>query len=200
MKILVIFPTHTEAQCFHHEQVDVAIGGVGLSATAYNTSRLITEHKPDWLILAGIAGAYQNASLAINDVVLVSEEYEADLGFFTPRGFTHLSELDIAMDFSIPKQWTCPYVDAITDFTPVRSNSMNAAMAPFVRTTDIQIENMEGAAFFQVCLAEQQKFLEIRCISNYVKIDDETWDMAGSLQSLSRALDRVITQLLASTT
>jgi len=55
---------------------------------------------------------------------------------------------------------------------------------------------MEGAAFFQVCLAEQQKFLEVRSISNEVKIGDEEWDMEGSIRSLTAGLHKVIEYLL----
>lgn len=198
MKIFVIFPTATEAQFFTHPLVDVVIGGVGLSAATLSTMKLIAKHKPDWLILAGIAGVYPNASFSIGDVVLVSDEYEADLGFFTPSGFTHLTQLDLAMDVSTPDHWHCPHIEAVNGFSLARSNSVNTALAPFVKTNNIDIENMEGAAFFQACLSEEQKFLEIRSISNRVCIHDDGWDMVGSIKNLTQALHQLIEQLLAS--
>ena len=73
---------------------------------------------------------------------------------------------------------------------------MNAAMAPFISTKYIDIENMEGAAFFQVCLAEKQKFLQVRSISNVVKIADEDWDMEGSTRALAKGLHKVLDYLL----
>lgn len=197
MKILVVFPTSTEAQFFSHPKVTTAISGVGLSATAYNTVKLIAQHKPDWLIMAGIAGVYPHSSLKIGDVVLVESECEADLGFFTPGGFTHLADLDLAMDFSVIKYWGCPYLPKNSILPIAKSNSMNAAMAPFIHTQDADIENMEGAAFFQVCLAEQQKFLEVRSVSNLVKIGDDQWDMEGSIRALTEGLHKVIEYLLA---
>lgn len=197
MKILVVFPTATEAQFFKYPQVATAICGVGLSATAYNIGRLIAQHKPDWIIMAGIAGVYTHSSFNVGDVVLVESECESDLGFFTPNGFTHLADLNLAMDFSVTKQWPCPYLPAQHLLPIAKSNSMNAAMAPFVQTMGIDIENMEGAAFFQVCLAEQQKFLEVRSISNVVRIGDDDWDMEGSIRSLTRGLEQVIDYLLA---
>lgn len=196
MKIMVVFPTATEAQFFSHAQVTTAICGVGLAAAAYNTGKLIALHKPDWLIMAGIAGVYSHSPLNIGDVVLVESECEADLGFFTPSGFTHLADLNLAMDFSVNKQWLCPYLFA--DVLPIaKSNSMNAAMAPFIETHAADIENMEGAAFFQVCLAEQQKFLEVRSVSNLVKIGDDQWDMEGSIRTLTQGLHKVVDYLLA---
>ena len=197
MKILVVFPTSTEAQFFAHPQVITAICGVGLSSAAYNTGKLIAQHKPDWLVMAGIAGVYTHSGFAIDDVVLVESECESDLGFFTPKGFTHLADLDLDMDFSVTKEWLCPYLPAQQILPVAKSNSMNAAMAPFVQTQGIDIENMEGAAFFQVCLAEQQKFLEIRSISNVVKIEDDQWDMEGSIRALTVGLEKVIDYLLA---
>lgn len=201
MKIVVVFPTATEAQFFSHpsaaaEQVIVEIGGVGLSAAAHGTTKIIAKHQPDWLIMAGIAGVYAHSAFAVGDVVLVSSECESDLGFFTPSGFTHLADLKLDMDFSIAKEYVCPYLPEEPILPIAKSNSMNAAMAPFVRTAGIDIENMEGAAFFQVCLAEQQNFLEVRSISNLVKIGDDEWDMEGSIRALATGLHKVIDYLL----
>ena len=184
MKIVVVFPTATEAKFFSHsraaaEQVIVEIGGVGLSAAAYSTTKIIAQHQPDWLIMAGIAGVYAHSSFAVGDVVLVTSECESDLGFFTPSGFTHLADLNLDMDFSIAKEYVCPRLPAQSILPIAKSNSMNAAMAPFVLATGIDIENMEGAAFFQVCLAEQQRFVEVRSISSLVKIGDDVWIWKG---------------------
>ena len=197
MNIVVVFPTRTEAKLFSHPQAKVDLCGVGLSATAYNTHKIIERHRPDWLIMAGIAGVYPHSRFKIGDVVLVQSECESDLGFFTPSGFTHLSDLALDMDFSVAKEWTCPHIPA-QDFIPLaKSNSMNAAMAPFVYTADADIENMEGAAFFQVCNSEYQKFLQLRSISNVVKIGDDDWDMDAAIESLTEGLYKLIDFLLA---
>jgi len=199
MKLLVIFPTQTEAQFFSHPDAITAIGGVGLSATAYSVTKLISLHQPDWILMAGIAGVYPHSKWKIGDVVVVERECEADLGFFTQSGFAHLADLNIAMDFQVTKWWSCPHVSQLKGILPlVSSNSMNAAMAPFINTEDVDIENMEGAAFFQVCLAEQRKFLELRSISNIVEIGDDNWNMEGSIRALTVALHQVIDQLLKS--
>jgi len=192
-----MFPTRTEAQFFNHPHVGIEMSGVGLAASAYNTARVIARERPDWLIMAGIAGVYKHSYLKVGDVALVSSEREADLGFFTPSGFTHLTDLTLDMDFDRHRQWLCPHIPAKAFLPLASSNSMNAAMAPFVATTDIDIENMEGAAFFQVCLAEQQKFLQLRSISNVVAIGEDDWDFEGSIRALTQGLHQVIEYLLA---
>ena len=196
MKIVVVFPTTTEAQFFSHPQTITEICGVGLSSAAYRTHKIIVKHKPDWIIMAGIAGVYEHSTLRVDDVTLVKSECECDLGFFTPDGFKHLADLNLGMDFSVTREWSCPYIPAIPLLPIAKSNSMNAAMAPFIRTEGVDIENMEGAAFFQVCLAEEQKFLQVRSISNIVKIGDEEWDMEGSTQALAKGLHKVVDYLL----
>lgn len=196
MKIVVVFPTTTEAQFFSHPQVITEICGVGLSSAAYRTSKIIAQHKPDWLIMAGIAGVYAHSSFGVEGVLLVKSECECDLGFFTPGGFEHLADLDLNMDFSVTKEWLCPHIPNEPLLPIARSNSMNAAMAPFIKVDGVDIENMEGAAFFQVCLAEKQKFLQVRSISNVVKIGDEDWDMEGSILSLTKGLHKVVDFLL----
>lgn len=197
MKIVVIFPTSTEAEYFSHPQVQIEIGGVGLSAAAYSTTKVIARHQPDWLIMAGIAGVYEHSHFSAGDVVLVESECEADLGFFTPGGFTHLADLDLAMDFPITKSWLCPHVPNQSPLPLAKSNSMNAAMAPFIPTANADIENMEGAAFFRVCTEEGQRFLQVRSVSNVVKIGDEDWDMEGSILALTAGLHQLINFLLA---
>jgi futalosine hydrolase len=196
MKITLLFPTKTEASLFQRDDVDVIISGVGLTATAISTLRAIQQNKPDVLILAGIAGAFTDSTFKMSDVVLVESEVEGDLGFFTPAGFVHLAHLPLEMDFERRHTLICPYLPPATPFKLARSVSLNAAMAPFIDSKNVDIENMEGAAFFHVCLQEKQRFLELRAISNMVKIGDDNWDMQGSVLALTDSLHRLIDLLI----
>ena len=47
MTITVLFPTATEASRFQHPRVRSVISGVGLTATAYATSKLIHQESPE---------------------------------------------------------------------------------------------------------------------------------------------------------
>ncbi|MBC3919867.1 purine phosphorylase [Undibacterium sp. CY18W] len=199
MKITVLFPTQTEASLFQRDDVSTIISGVGLSATAHATTKLICQQKPDLLIMAGIAGAYPHSGLKIGDVTLITTEVEGDLGFFNPSGFVHLAHLPIDMEFERRHTLACPHIPANPLFPLARSMSLNAAMAPFVDTGEVDLENMEGAAFFHVCLQENQAFLELRAISNFVNIHNDEWDMQGSVKAMTAGLHRLIDSLLQST-
>lgn len=196
MKITILFPTKTEASLFQREDVDVIISGVGLIATAIATVKAIQEYQPDLLILAGIAGVFPHSTLQIEDVVLVETEVEGDLGFFTPQGFVHLAHVPLEMDFERRHTLLCPYLPAGAPFQLARSVSLNAAMAPFIDSKNVDIENMEGAAFFHVCLQEKQKFLELRAISNVVKIGDDDWNIQGSVLALTNGLHLLLDTIM----
>lgn len=196
MKITVLFPTQTEASLFSRADVSVIVSGVGLTSTALATIKAIMRDQPDILILAGIAGAFPHAPFKIGDVALVSSELEGDLGFFTPQGFVHLAHLPLEMAFERRHTLSCPHLPDKPPFRLARSISLNAAMAPFVDTQEVDIENMEGAAFFHVCLQENQRFLQLRAVSNLVKIGDDNWDMQGSVRALTDGLHQLIDLLL----
>ncbi|MFZ6653670.1 hypothetical protein [Undibacterium sp. TJN19] len=196
MKITVLFPTQTEASLFSRDDVSTIISGVGLTATAHATTRLIYQQRPDLLIMAGIAGAYAHSGFKVGDVCLVSTEVEGDLGFFTPKGFVHLAHLPIDMEFERRHTLACPHLPAQPLFPLARGMSVNAAMAAFVDTSQIDLENMEGAAFFHTCLQEKQAFLELRAVSNFVDIHHDEWDMQGSVKAMTAGLHQLIDSLL----
>ena len=52
MSICILFPTATEARQFQHPGVHTVISGVGLTATAYATLKVIHEQRPSLPILA----------------------------------------------------------------------------------------------------------------------------------------------------
>ncbi len=195
MKIQVLFPTATEASLFHRDDVKTSISGVGLTATAYATLKAIHLDRPDMLILAGIAGAFPGRDFALGEVTLVRSEVEADLGFFTTDGFVHMAHLPIDMEFERRHVLHCPHLPSDFPMRQARGISVNAAMADFIDVTDADLENMEGAAFFHVCQKEQQAFLELRAISNIVKVGDDQWDMQTSVAAMTRGLHSLIDHL-----
>jgi futalosine hydrolase len=59
-----------------------------------------------------------------------------------------------------------------------------------------EVESMEGAAFFYVCLMEGIPFIEIRAISNYVgERDKSKWEIPFALKNLSEVCKDIFTRL-----
>jgi futalosine hydrolase len=59
-----------------------------------------------------------------------------------------------------------------------------------------EIETMEGAAFFYVCLMENIPFVEIRSISNMVESGDKSkWDIPLAIKNLSDKVNSYLAQI-----
>ena len=72
--------------------------------------------------------------------------------------------------------------------SPASGNTV-PALDPLYRRTGADVESMEGAAFFEACLAAGIPFAEIRSISNRVgEADRSRWDIPLALAKLQEAL------------
>lgn len=181
-KMLLLAPTSIETKWITDE---VILTGIGPYKCAASVARVISEQCPDLLILCGIAGAYPDSGLVSGDTVLVETEHAADLGSF--QGETFLPKFC--------ESYTCSYIGDDVPFAKVQSNSVSGASAPFVRRDGVQIENMEGAAFFYTCLQYGVPFLELRSISNRVGDPFSMWDLSGAAKSLADSLRILIKQI-----
>lgn len=197
--IEIVFPTVTEAKGFNPPAgVRTHICGVGLTDAAIFTAGLLAgPNRPEAVVMGGIAGVYAHSRFKIGDTVIVKREREADLGFFYPDGFRLLARTDNDMEFPLSEWLECPWIDDNIGLPAASSNSMNAAMAPFAPIEDADIENMEGASFFKVCLRAGVPFYEIRSISNEVDLNRNKWDLHGAVKRLGTELERFVEKLMA---
>ena len=95
----------------------------------------------------------------------------------------------------VPKfseRYDCPHIPADAPLPVVASNSVSGAASPHVDRSAAQIENMEGAAFFDVCLREQIPFWELRAISNTVGEPFGQWNIPLATDALARAIGRLL--------
>ena len=165
MKCVVLFPTIEEAKSFiiTEQKHPVFISGVGMAETAASLIKAIKVKRPKFVVLAGIAGAYDR-SLKIGDVVEVTQE--------------RISQL--------PERYIETYKnDGVTDLLGVSSNSVVTSSSD---SNGAQIENMEGAALFSVCKALDVECCQVRAISNYVGDPFEEWDIDGAVTNLTKTL------------
>lgn len=190
-RIVVISPTKLEIEPFMKSPAAgritaVEIGGVGMAEISAATCRAIGKHSPTWLILAGIAGYYPDSELKTGDVTLVASECVADLGAMHPNGFLPM----------YTKKYACPYAD-MSNLRKVASYTVSTAAGPFVVSERAHIENMEGAAFFSICLQSGIRFLELRSMSNPVSTDRKRWNIPLAIHNLAAELGGLIETLPA---
>jgi len=191
---------------FQNHIIDIFISGIGLVFPSYKLTKLLNIISYDLIINIGIAGSFTR-NLNIGDVVLVEQEEFGDLGIDDSDGFQTVFEKGFLDKDEFPftdGKLICPNIDIFENFglTKVRSLSSNTAhgnqnkINQLIQKFNPEIESMEGASFFYVCLMEKVDFLEIRGISNYVETRNEkNWDIPLALENLSNELKRIIGNL-----
>lgn len=190
-------------------QIDLLITGVGVPLSAYSFGKIFGKHSYDLCIQAGIAGALDR-ELEIGEVVQVTSESFGDLGVEEADG-----SFSSAIDMGLIDPNQPPFVNGLLlsptgagapDFlkkvkgvTVMKVHGQEESIAAFRQRSDAQVESMEGASFAYACLLEQQPFLQIRSISNYVeKRNREAWDIPLAIGNLNQVLKDMIQILAAS--
>lgn len=168
MKTLLIFATEAEAAQIRALRADLetAICGVGAVEAALSMAKIIEEHKPEAVVLCGIAGAYDK-TLNVGDVVSVVAENTA----------------------SLPAVYRKSYLATLK--LPLLEVTSNTVMAVGAEAAGAQVENMEGAAIFALCNHYGIKCAQIRAISNYTDDVRSAWDIPTALEALTAAINRL---------
>ena len=178
--------------------IDILITGIGTVFTTFSLTQLLNDNRYDMIINTGIAGSL-NSDLGIGDVVKVVIEEFAVLGVekkgevFTlfESGFVNLDEFPFSgcllnATFDNKAFSTLQKVRGITSNI---SHSNNTSIKKIRNKFKADIESMEGAAVFYVCINTGIPCCEIRAISNYVEPHDTTnWDIPLSIENLKERL------------
>lgn len=192
---------------FHYKwydlDVDLIITGLGTTFTTYFLTKALSMSNYDLVINAGIAGSFRD-EMALGTVVNVKSEQFCDLGIEEPGKIKTIFEAGFAEPNVYPfdggkmynpnkfKGLDLPVVHGVTGNI---SHGDPVSIERIRRDFDPDIESMEGAAVFFVCLQEKIPFLEIRAISNYVESrDTDKWDIPNTLENLTTELYRLLRQ------
>ncbi len=187
---------------FSNNEIIFFITGIGCYSVIYELTKLLAAHKFDILINVGIAGSY-NKNLKIGSVVNVISEQIGDVGIDDNGIFKTIFEQKFINKNKFPfkegKLINTNTFDFTSDLKSVKSLSLNTvsgstnAIKKLKNKFDADIESMEGAAFFYVCISENQCFVELRAISNYVELRcKENWDIKKAIINLNHYLIKII--------
>ncbi len=154
---------------------DYLLGGWGGEATRRSLETVFARGVCyDLIVDVGIAGGCPGGP-AVGDVVQVTVEQKGD----RPGVLLH-------------QPAPCPALD----FLPCVTGNTVPALDDRFRLVEYDIETMEGADFFEICLRQGCAFAEIRAVSNVVGEQDHTrWNIPLALQNLQDALSLFKNQL-----
>jgi futalosine hydrolase len=172
-----------------------------MTFTAYHLTRALYTHKYDLVINAGIAGSFRD-ELSIGTVVNVQSEQICDLGIeecdsvvsLFDAGFMETCQFPFENGRMInPNNFRELELASVHGVTGNISHGSPLSISRITCDFNPDVESMEGAAIFYVCLHEKVPFLEIRAISNYVESRDTTkWDIPLAIENLTDELFRFL--------
>jgi futalosine hydrolase len=184
------------------ERIDVLTTGVGIMATTFSLTQALHNGHYDFVLGAGIAGAFDRR-LHLGECVIVLEEELGDMG-----AEDHEKFLDL-FDLGLQQKDDAPFINGRLHFEyggepsqfhhanrrSVRGLTVNtvSGSAPTIAARmaryGAQIESMEGAALHYVCLKMGKPFLQLRAISNYVTPRDRAaWKIGEAVAALNAQL------------
>ena len=184
--------------------------GVGPGSTAHMLTRAIACQSTALVILAGIGGAFQESGLHITDVCIAGSETYGDLGRCTGMGVEPVilaGDDSPAMEFDLASTWQgIITLEELHDMgihvvpmatVSCSSGSLERASA-ISAFTGASVENMEGAAAAQACLAYGIPLIEIRAVSNIAgMVNMDAWNIQGALANISRIMPMLINRIIA---
>lgn len=150
-------------------QQQVGIIGVGMAEAGAGAAALIAEHKPQRVVLCGIAGAC-DSTVEVGSVVQVESDRVAGL----------------------PEKYSIEYSSSLVEgLCRVQSLTVNRTgeSLPLAEGEKPCIEQMEGAAVAAVCKAMGVgEYYHLRAISNYVDDPRSAWRIGDAVEALGEWL------------
>ncbi len=188
---------------FEKESIDILITGIGIAFTIYSLTKTLNKKKYDLVLNIGIAGSLSK-KLKIGDVVQVISEEFADLGIRSKDSFSTLFDTGFIKANKFPfvdgrlkaanlKKQLIPKIKQVNGITVNAVNGNKKEIEELKKKFNPDIESMEGAAVFYVCLMEKLAFTEIRSISNYVEErNKENWDIPLAINNLIKITSKIL--------
>ncbi len=181
--------------------LELGVGKVNAAMTL--AAYLEAEPGVQKILVLGIAGAYPGTGLRPGDLVLASEEVQADLGTrrgLEPLGFPALERggRRYYNRFPADPAYTA-WISGRLGLRPLSlltadrvSESVEEAYGR-ARAWRTAAENMEGAAVAQVALWRGLPWAELRAISNAAGVREKArWRTEDALLALEQALFRLV--------
>ncbi|MEN6619024.1 MAG: futalosine hydrolase [Rikenellaceae bacterium] len=186
--------------------------GIGATSTSYRLTKILNSSAEgfDLAVNIGIAGSF-SPEFPIGSVARIEREYFGDLGFETLSGFQTLFDYNILDADTFPYRGGALHAAELSAEVEEALKVYSRAAAVTVQTVSgvpekmlqlkrdflPQIESMEGAAFFYVCIMEKIPFIELRSVSNEVgEKNRKNWNIPLALDSLKEANKRLLGALL----
>lgn len=183
-------------------EIQLLITGVGQMLTAFAMGTVLPNHSYDLLLNAGVAGAFDR-KLQLGEVVNVVSEQFGDLGVEDQDGsFMNIHQMELIPPNHPPFQdgklinphtTGFEFLPAVNGLTVNKVHGSQSSIDQITSQYKVEVESMEGAAFFYAALLSEIPFLEIRAISNYVEPRNRAnWKLKEAIDNLNATLIELV--------
>lgn len=187
-----------EPGLFSAGPISVLITGVGMVNTAYYMGKFANDNY-DFILNAGVCGAF-NRSLQTGELVNVIYDTISELGAEDGDAFIKYHDMGLGgTNFYITRLVPEPKgLSALKRVWAITVNKVHGEESSIKKTAalyNVDVESMEGAAFFRGCLGLSTTYFQIRAISNYVeKRDKSKWNLPLAIDNLNFFLIQFINE------
>ena len=192
-------------------EIDVLITGVGGIFNTYYLTQTLAYRSYDLVLNVGIAGSFDNY-LELGYIVNVYQEQFADLGIEDIDEFYTIFEKELHGQNTFPftegvlrnnTKYEIEAVKKLINVSAITVNKVHGNQSSIQKTINKfkpEIETMEGASFFYVCLKEGLPFYEIRTISNFVETRKaDNWNIPLAIENLKLTILEIFEELNSKT-
>lgn len=198
-----------DAALHGNDRLHICITGVGLMAATYKLTESIGKQRPDFVLQAGVAGAFPHSGFHTGDMVFIARELIGDCGTEDGNLFRDVFDIGLVEADSFPfdqkyiinpieglaAKIDLPEATGLTVHTVSGSDKTALMRAEKYRA---DVESMEGAALHYVCRQQHIPFAQVRCISNMVERRDKSkWEMEKALRRLNDWLSAFLHKTIA---
>ena len=182
------------------QNLSVLVSGIGIPPVIYNLTRTLGTNEFDSVLQVGIAGSFRDSFPPLS-LVEISEDAFADIGIDDRGRFSPLHEAGLVDPDESPfkggrlvtndaGKTGLPLAVAITVNT---ASGSDLIIEQRKRLFDPDIESMEGAAAFYVCLNQNIPVIQVRSVSNMVEPRDKSrWRTKEAISKLNNWIESFV--------
>ena len=179
---------------------NLLIAGIGIVPVVFNLTRHFASKRYSRVIHGGIAGSYF-LPLQPGEVVQVTRDTFADVGIDHAGVFRWVFHEGLWAPDQHPFKsgWMEVEPDETLGIESVSSITVDLVTAGperkarMIEKFNPQVESMEGAAVFYVCMRESIPVIQLRAISNYTGIRDrKSWKVEEAVDALTKQLIKLL--------
>ena len=172
---------------------EILITGVGMVATAFALGRHLATNKYDLVVNLGIAGSFDRG-IAEGELLEITEDTLAELGAEDGDEFIPVAGLGFGESTFYPSTKLADLYNLFNTFnlrqaTAITVNTVHGSAASINKVAarlNVQLESMEGAAFFYACKQMGVPCIQIRAVSNYIeKRNRDNWKIGLAIKNLN---------------